>query len=60
MYTLTHYCTYTGAFLIFEVRIPVLYERMSYIIDSVFLYKQYFSLAIYHNRRESPLRGVSV
>ena len=50
MYTLTHYCTCTRMFSIFVLRITVLYERMFYNINSVFLYNQYFSLAIYHNR----------
>ena len=35
----------------FRIGITVLYERMFYNINSVFLYNQYFCLAIYHNRR---------
>ena len=31
--------------------LELLYELMFYNINSVFLYNQYFSLAIYHNRR---------
>ena len=42
---------YPEEFSIFVLRITVLYERMFYNINSVFLYNQYFSLANYHNRR---------
>ena len=51
MHTLTHYCTDTRIFSIFVLHITLQYERIFYTINSVFLYDQYFSSAIYHERR---------